>query len=540
MASTERQAAAQTRISRAFPALAVIHGGRVDDESLRERTAAVIDLGSNSWRLVVYRYVAQGAWRITGQLQEPVRIAEGLSASGRLGAGAIARGLETLEMLARCCRARGIGPDAVDAVATSAVRDAANRDDLLNPARELTGLEIRVLSAQEEAHYGYLAAVNSTTLSDGTVLDLGGGSLQLLEVRDRHAREFGSWPLGAVRVSERLLPRGRALSRKELKRARAAVAGELADAPWLGDTGPRVVAMGGAVRNLATAAQRARGAGMTGIQGYVLGAGELRELVGTLARRPAASRALPGIKPARADLILGAALTLEAVLDRGGFDGIEVTRAGLREGVFFATRLLDGAVPLVTDVRAASVRNLALQCDADTVHAEHVARLALQMYDSLAEAAVIAPSAEERELLWAAAMLHDIGISIGYNGHAGHARYVILNAGLPGYGPRELALIAQTVRYHRKGTPDLDDLRPLARDGDRALVARCALLLRIAEQLERGEGQRVTGARLVTERRDVRLELDGDDALARWSLERQLLDEPFACVFGRRLRPVSR
>ena len=535
MASTEQGAAARTASS--YPALAVLPGGRLDADPLHERTAAVIDLGSNSWRLVVYRYAPHGAWRITGQLQEPVRIAEGLSASGRLGGGAIARGLDTLEMLARYCRARGIEPGAVDAVATSAIRDATNRDDLLSPARELTGLAIRVLSAQEEAHYGYLAAVNSTTLSDGTVLDLGGGSLQLLEVRDRQAGTFGSWPLGAVRVSEGLLPRGRALSRKDLKRARAAVAAELADAAWLGEAGPRVVAMGGAVRNLATAAQRARGAAMTGIQGYVLGAGELRELVGTLARRSAASRALPGIKPARADLILGAALTLEAVLDRGGFDGIEVTRAGLREGVFFATRLLDGAAPLVPDVRAASVRNLALQCDADTVHAEHVARLSLQMHDSLVDAGVIAPAAEERELLWAAAMLHDIGIAIGYDGHAGHSRYVILNAGLPGYGPRERALIAQAVRYHRKGTPDLDDLRALTRDGDRALVGRCALLLRIAEQLERGEGRRVSGARLVTERRDLRLELDGDDALARWSLERQLLDEPFARVFGRRLLP---
>ena len=295
MASREQGAAARTASS--YPALAVVPGGPLDAEPLRERTAAVIDLGSNSWRLVVYRYVPHGAWRITGQLQEPVRIAEGLSASGRLGAGAIARGLDTLDMFARYCRARGIEPDAVDAVATSAIRDATNRDDLLSPARELTGPAIRVLSAQEEAHYGYLAAVNSTTLSDGTVLDLGGGSLQLLEVRDRHARTFGSWPLGAVRVSEGLLPRGRALSRKELKRARAAVASQLADAAWLGDTGPRVVAMGGAVRNLATAAQRARGAAMTGIQGYVLGAGELRELVGTLARRSATSRRSPGSSP---------------------------------------------------------------------------------------------------------------------------------------------------------------------------------------------------------------------------------------------------
>jgi exopolyphosphatase/guanosine-5'-triphosphate,3'-diphosphate pyrophosphatase len=525
MASTERAIAAA-------PELSVLPGGA---NAQQARTAAVVDLGSNSWRLVVYRYVPGGAWRRIGQLQEPVRIAEGLSASGRLAAGAIARGLETLEMFARYCRARGIRPDAVDAVATSAIRDAADGADLVTRASELTGFDIRVLSAEEEARYGYLAAVNSTTLTDGTVLDLGGGSLQLVAVRERRAQAFGSWPLGAVRVTERLLADGQALSRKELKRARTTVRSELADATVLHDAGPRLVGMGGAIRNLASAAQRAHGPAPTDVQGYVVGAGELRNLVATLAKRPAAERALPGIKPARADLILGAALVLEAVVDRGGFDGIEVTRAGLREGVFVANRLLAGADPLLPGVRAGAVRNLALQCDADLDHAEHVAHLALALHDSLAAAKVIAPARDERELLLAAAMLHDVGMAVGYDGHAWHSRYVILNAGLPGYSPRDVALIAQIVRYHRKGTPALDELRPIAREGDGELVARCALLLRIAEQLERGEGQSVREARMIADRRSVRLLLEGDDRLARWSLERQVDDDAFRRVFGRRL-----
>jgi exopolyphosphatase / guanosine-5'-triphosphate,3'-diphosphate pyrophosphatase len=511
------------------PALAVLPGG--GSESLQ--TAAVIDLGSNSWRLVAYRYLQGGAWWRLGQLQEPVRIAEGLARSDKLSASAVARGMETLDMFARYCRARGIDPGTVDAVATSAIRDAANGDDLRSRAEALTGFDIRVLSAQQEAEYGYLAAVNSTTLTDGTVLDLGGGSMQLVAVRDRRPTAFGSWPLGAVRISERLLPAARALSRKELKRARAAVRAEVAETGWANAKGHRVVGMGGAVRNLAAAAQRAGGLGAAGVQGYVLRSAELRELVAALARRPAAARALPGIKPARADVVLGAALVLEAMLET--FDGIEVTRAGLREGVFFATRLLSETVPLVPDVRAAAVRDLAFQCHADLAHAEHVAQLARELHDSMAADSVIAPVRDERELLWAASMLHDVGMTIGYDGHAAHSRYVILNAGLAGYGPREVALIAQIVRYHRKGTPDLEDLRPLVRAGDRELVQRCALLLRIAEQLARGDDRSVRTARLVADRQRIRLVLEGDDQLARWSLERQLGDESFRRVFGRRL-----
>ena len=473
-----------------------------------------------------------------GELQEPVRIAEGLSQSGRLSDAAMARGLETLAFLACHCEARGIGPEGIDAVATSAIRDAANGEEFLRQARELTGMKIDVLPMEEEARFGYIAAVNSSTLTDGAVLDLGGGSLQFVAVADRRVTAVGSWPLGAVRVTERLLPVAGAVSRKQLKRARAAVREELTGAAWLGETGPRVVEMGGAVRNLAAAAQRLHGLTATGIQGYVLDGGDIRALVRTLAKRPPAQRALPGIKATRSDIVLGAAIVLEALVDLGDFDGLEITRAGLREGVFFSRRLLAGSPePLAADVRD-SIRNLALQCDVDMQHADHVARLALQLHDSLVAADAIAPADDERELLWAAALLHDIGITVGYDGRRDHPHYLILNGELAGYGPRETALIAQIVRHHRKGTPDLGDLARYARDGDDKLLGRCALLLRLAEQLERGQDQSVREARPSSpERRALRLSLQGHNRLAHWSLERQLSDDAYRRVFG---RPLAR
>jgi len=118
----------------------------------------------------------------------------------------MARALSTLDVFAHFCQASGLGPESVDAVATSAIRDASNSDAFLARAHERTGLPIRVLSREEEAHYGYLAAVNSTTLADGCVLDLGGGSMQLVQVTDRREGASGSWRLGAVRMTERFLP----------------------------------------------------------------------------------------------------------------------------------------------------------------------------------------------------------------------------------------------------------------------------------------------------------------------------------------------
>jgi exopolyphosphatase/guanosine-5'-triphosphate,3'-diphosphate pyrophosphatase len=219
------------------------------------------------------------------------------------------------------------------------------------------------------------------------------------------------------------------------------------------------------------------------VQGTVLSAAKLRDLIAALARRPPRRRDLAGIKSARADIILGAALVLEAVLDAAGTDRLEVTRAGLREGVFFADRLLAGASPVLGDVRGAAVRNLIAQHGVDAQRAARVAELAVQLHDSARAAGAIEPARDERQLLWTAAMVHDIGMAVDYDGHPSHARYLLLNSELYGFAPREVALVAQIVRYHHKGTPELDDVRPLARRGDRGLVTRCALLLRHATQL---------------------------------------------------------
>src|SRR5581483_6524437 len=217
----------------------------------RTRQVAVIDLGSNSWRLVVYSFVAGRWWKRTDELYETVRIGEGMGATGRLSESAIARGIETLVVFERFFIAHELAPDQVHAVATSAIRDASNREEFLRAAADTTKLKIEVLSEQEEARLGYVAAVNTTTLQDGAVLEIGGGSLQLIEVHDRQAGQLRSLPLGAVRITEELLPGGAPAKKKELQNARDHLAGALADIGWLAESGDRLVGLGGAVRNLA-------------------------------------------------------------------------------------------------------------------------------------------------------------------------------------------------------------------------------------------------------------------------------------------------
>jgi exopolyphosphatase/guanosine-5'-triphosphate,3'-diphosphate pyrophosphatase len=384
-----------------------------------------------------------------------------------------------------------------------------------------------------------LAAVNSSTLGDGITLDLGGGSLQLVQVVDRTPRAARSWRLGAVVMTERFLPDKR-VKPKQLKALRAHVRAELAAAPWaLGagqGPGRRMTGIGGTVRNLAAAAQLAAGLPSYGVQGFAL----TREAVGALVDRlaeltPAERGRVPGIKPERGDLILAGAVVVEAVMALAGFDALEATEAGLREGVFYETLLAGTEPPLLADVRGAAVRNLAAQYHADRAHTEHVARLALEMWDALAAAGVHPGRPDERELLWAAAMLHDIGTAVDYDDHHKHSRYLILNAHLPGHTPRETALVGQMARYHRKGVPTLGEFARLARPGDDALLTRCAAILRLAEQLERSRDQSVRHARMHVDgtRAELALEADEDTDLARWAAARQR--ELFQRAFARDL-----
>ena len=499
------------------------------------RRTVVIDMGSNSFRLVAYSYEPGRWWRRTDEIYDTVRVGAGLLASGRLAEDRIETAVEAMEIYAHFCAASGIGPEDVHAVATSAIRDAANGGELLARVRELTKLPARILSTEEEAHFAYLAAVNSTTLSDGAVLDLGGGSLQLVRVGGRRALETASWRLGTVRMTERFFDGGPSTA-KQRNALRAHVLDEFAAVSWCGELRGSVVGIGGTVRNLAGAAAAAAGLPSIGVQGAFIDRAALDALIKLLASRTVQERAaLDGIKPGRAGLILAGAIVISAAMEAIGSDRLEVTHAGLREGVFFSAYLEPAEPPLFEDVRVASVRNLAAQYQQDLGHCTHVAALAGQLLDSLDGAVPRVRGLDVGQLLWAAGMLHDIGVSVDYDDHHKHSRYLILAAGLPGFSQRELALIAQTVRYHRKGTPELGELAPLCQANDLLLLTRLSALLRLAEHLDRGRDGAVFRACLREEDERLALELavHGDPALARWGAERQ--SDLFRKAFGRPL-----
>jgi len=453
------------------------------------RRQAVIDMGSNSFRLVVYGHEKGSWWALTDEIREPVRVSEGMGREGELKPEPMDRAVRTAAVFAAFCEASGI--EEVDAVATSAIREASNRAELLEAISEQTGLEVRVISGEEEARYGWLAMANSTTVDDGYGVEIGGGSAQLMRIRGRQLTDACSLPLGAVRLSEAFLPDEKAPG-KARKAVRRHVAGRLGAVEWWPTKGGRLVGIGGTIRNLAAAAGKQLDTPDMDVQGFVLTREALEELIEALADKPASKRgSIPGIKPDRGDVILGGTIALATMMDEGGFKAIEVSEAGLREGIFFECLLEDAEPPLFGDVRRESVINLAHRYRTDDVHVGHVAKLSLELFDGLGEAGLHKQGNAERELLWAACELHDIGVAIDYDDHHHHSAYLILNSGLPGYSSREQVLIALVARYHRKGDPDASSLGDLAERGDKGRVRLLSGIIRLAEQLERSRDQSV-------------------------------------------------
>lgn len=506
---------------------------------------AILDLGSNSFRLVVFESTDTW-WRRSDEIREPVRLAAAVQDDGSIGPKGIQRAVDVLDVFAGFLEATNIGPEYVRAIGTSAIREATNQDEIVGLARKRCGIDIKVISREREAWYGYVAAINSTTLTDGTVLDIGGGSLQLTAVKHRVPRHAQSWLLGAVRTTAAFLPPGGPATRAQVRTLRDHALGEFSRADWIGSTGDRLVGLGGAVRNLATAALDLHGhPEVGGAQGVKLDRDSLDELIEEMRRRPSADRArLRGIKPSRADIILGAAVVIAAAMEACGAKELESTEYGLREGVLIAEQHGDpgtdeGLVgkharpPLVDDVRRRGVENLAHRYDTGADHIAHVTYLGLSMFDQLAGLELQDDDPHERELLWAACQLHDIGMKLDYDDHHRHVRYILTTSGLPGFSPAETAIIAQACRYHRRGNPSPGIFAPLLHSGDSGRLQRITTLLRLAEGLERGRDGAIREVRVTAQGDgDVRLGLvsDGEAQVARWAAARET--ELFERAYG--------
>ncbi len=485
---------------------------------MRDRIG-IVDLGSNTTRMIVMAYQPHYAFKLVSEIKETVRLIEGAAVEFILQDGPMERAVRAVRMFGALARATEV--PRIIGVATSAVRDARNQAELLWRIQQQTGVEFRVVSGEQEAYYGALGVLNSLPLHDGVVVDIGGGSAQISMVRGRGLVHAVSIPAGALRLTERYLGSDPA-SKNEVKALEDYIDALLGRLDWL-RIGPsmQLVGLGGTIRSLANIDGKLRAYPLERLHAYELRRDRVEQLCDELRRLTARERAeLPGLNDERSDIILAGALVLRQIMRISNADCLHVSGQGLREGVFYEQFLPGLDPPLIGNLRSFGVENLLRSYDHQHLHVAKVQELALQMFDQLS--ALHGYGQWERQLLWAAAMLHDIGVTVDYYDHHKHSSYIILNSAIEGYNHRELAIIALVVRFHRRGMVDTGELRDVLGEGDGERVARLAALLRIAENLERSRSQVVSGVRCSING-DVRIVCDtvGDASLEIWDANRR-------------------
>ena len=496
------------------------------------KRVAVIDLGSNTARLIALSTIPGYSFRLEDEIREVVRLRQGMTEDG-LSDAAIARGLSTLRLFKRFCDSTET--DVVLATATSAVRDAANGAEFVERVRAEAGLELRVLDGEREAYYGVIGALNDTGLASGAILDIGGGSAQLSEIADGRFGRGVSRTLGALALAERF-PLSETPKRAELRALEAEIEHQLDSIDWLEQVrGTALVGIGGTIRNLAKIEAERQANPLHTLHGFTLTRASVEESIDEFRRLTLRERRnIPGLSADRADIILQGTLVLRTVMDGLEFDSVTVSTGGLREGIFFEHFWRHLPYPVVPDVRRFSVLNIARNYRYQKQHANHVRYLAGRLFEQLVP--LHGYGTAERELLDAAALLHDLGTVIAYDGHHKHSQTLILYNGLAGFSQREIALVALLTRYHRKGTPDASGYEAVLEADDTILLRRLAAVLRLAEYLERGRNAAINDVIVSWTDDSLRLTLIADEhpAVELWDTERNALPAVEA-AFGRRL-----
>lgn len=459
---------------------------------------AAVDVGTNSVHMVIAR-VSGARFEVVTRHKETVRLGSGATDMRVLRTDAIDRGVAAL---GRCRELAERFEARLRAVATSAVREADNAAVFLRRAAEEAGVEVEVISGVEEARLIHLGALQALALYETPVLlcDIGGGSTELLFGTGPALASSRSFKLGAIRMTEAFFPGGRVTARA-VELARRHVQEELA---WYRRETQRIrfdtfVASSGTAQTLVEMAIAADGEEQPhSLNGATVTRRRLRRVIESILETGSAEerRALPGIDPQRADILAGGAVVLDEILDLFGVERLTFSEGALREGVLLDTlqRLTGGDLAHLSDLRRSSVLHLVELCDDDPAHADHVARLVGQLFEQLAPELELRP--EHGELLEAAALLANVGLFLAHSGHHKHSYYVIRNSEqLTGFTDREIELIAQVARYHRKSAPNEARHPEFAAldPEDRRLVRCLSALLRVAIGLDRSHSALVAG-----------------------------------------------
>ena len=469
------------------------------------KTLAVVDLGSNAVRLQVASAQPDGTLEVRAEDRAAVRLRAQVFRTGRLSSESISGCAGALVRFAKL--AQTAGATHVRAVATSAVREASNRDELLRAARSRAGIDIEVISGAEEARLVCLGVFQGTSASDRSLLiDIGGGSTEIISAHGEEPEHAFSLQLGSVRLSEFFVEHD-PISRREAQLIEEAVEDAVLQIdPVLIGKHRRIIGAAGTTGAVAALAQS-----MSGTPGgsRPVSHAEVRAVLDKLRSADLKKRKKLGVDSSRIDVIYAGTAILEGVMRKLRVEEMQVTTRGLRDGLMADLVRREVRPPAAglheENAVLEGLRAFGRRCGYREPHAEQVAQLSLALFDQLRPMHRL--GAEERGLLHAAALLHDVGTFVSYNRHHKHGYYLLFYADLPGFTDRERELIATIARYHRRSVPkDRHEVFQLLTPAERVVVRGLAAILRVADGLDRGHRRQVR--RLEVSRRAPGMRID--------------------------------
>lgn len=445
---------------------------------------AIIDLGSNSARLIVMHIYANGAYNLVYHQKETVRLSEGMGKSHTLRPDAFKRAVETMRIFAHMCLLFKV--DKTLAVATAAVRSAKNGQMLVELIESETGIRLESITGHTEAHIGYIGVINTIDVEDAVIFDLGGGSTELTLIRGREPQKVVSLPFGAVNLTEQFATQDR-ISDTHLEKLRNHIMYHLEKNPWLKDVNLPLVGVGGTARNIAKMDQKRKNYPFNKVHNYRLGDISLTDLWRSLTLADCKQRLkIPGLSSERADIIVAGSTIVKCLFDHTRANRLIVSGCGLREGLFLRHYLTRTGQPeVIGNILLHSTNNMLLFYKGNAPHAYHVAELAEAMFDGWHDLHRL--DDRDRLLLRVAALLHDIGITINYYDHPRHSAYLVENARLFGLTHREQMLTAVVAGWHEGPTAKYMRNRLYSEfldDTDWQKARKMALLLALAECLD--------------------------------------------------------
>jgi exopolyphosphatase/guanosine-5'-triphosphate,3'-diphosphate pyrophosphatase len=507
------------------------------------RVVSFIDIGTNSVRLLVVRLNPNHSYTILSRQKQQVRLGEGEFDEDEIQP-------EAIERLIVVCKkftdlARTFSTEEFVAVATSAMREASNQNEILHLLRQEAQIDIRVISGQEEARLIYLGVASGIHIEDRRVffIDIGGGSTEIAVGGDRTYQYLESFRLGALRLSNLYFPREHngLVSSDQYKRVQHHVKDTIIHSVRKIRSLNPVMAIGssGTIMNLADIAQKA--IHQNGSNGDPAISGkDLQKVIDLLCSLPLDQRRkIPGMNPERADIIIAGAAILDTFMKELGLDSLLTTGRGLQDGLLMDYLSRIDVFPLLGELspRQRSVLQLGRSCGINEVHARTVTGLVLELFDSAKELGLHTFGDNERELLEYATFLHDIGSFISYSNHHAHSYYIIKNSELLGFDQKEITFMANIARFHRKKTmrkkdPEVMELESRERDALRVLTT----FIRLGESLDRSHTaliQHVKFTRMDKECVHLEVVARGDCQLEIWGIEAE--KKAFEKIFEKQL-----